>query len=296
MHTVVAGGTGFLGTALTSALINAGHEVSVLTRTPRAANHVHWDPTNPLASWPDVIGRADAVINLAGEPLNARRWTTARKQALRRSRIVATQALVSAIRRATKRPLFLSGSAIGFYGTDRHEALDEGSSHGSDFLADLCVEWEQTARGAEPVTRVVLLRTGVVLASEGGAFPELARPFKFFAGGPIASGRQVVSWIHVDDWVGMTLWALENAQVAGPLNLTAPNPVTNAELAKAIGHAVHRPSFVPAPAFAVRLLVGEMADAAILNGQCVIPAKAQSLGYQFVHPTIDNAVKQIARR
>jgi len=296
MHTVVAGGTGFLGTALTSALINAGHEVSVLTRTPRAANHVHWDPTNPLASWPDVIGRADAVINLAGEPLNARRWTTARKQALRRSRIVATQALVSAIRRATKRPLFLSGSAIGFYGTDRHEALDEGSSHGSDFLADLCVEWEQTARGAEPVTRVVLLRTGVVLASEGGAFPELARPFKFFAGGPIASGRQVVSWIHVDDWVGMTLWALENAQVAGPLNLTAPNPVTNAELAKAIGHAVHRPSFVPAPAFAVRLLVGEMADAAILNGQCVIPAKAQSLGYQFVHPTIDKAVKQIARR
>jgi len=296
MHTVVAGGTGFLGTALTSALINAGHEVSVLTRTPRAANHVHWDPTNPLASWPDVIGRADAVINLAGEPLNARRWTTARKQALRRSRIVATQALVSAIRRATKRPLFLSGSAIGFYGTDRHEALDEGSSHGSDFLADLCVEWEQTARGAEPVTRVVLLRTGVVLAREGGAFPELARPFKFFAGGPIASGRQVVSWIHVDDWVGMTLWALENAQVAGPLNLTAPNPVTNAELAKAIGHAVHRPSFVPAPAFAVRLLVGEMADAAILNGQCVIPAKAQSLGYQFVHPTIDKAVKQIARR
>jgi uncharacterized protein (TIGR01777 family) len=296
MHTVVAGGTGFLGTALTSALINAGHEVSVLTRTPRAANHVHWDPTNPLASWPDVIGRADAVINLAGEPLNARRWTTARKQALRRSRIVATQALVSAIRRATKRPLFLSGSAIGFYGTDRHEALDEGSSHGSDFLADLCVEWEQTARGAEPVTRVVLLRTGVVLAREGGAFPELARPFKFFAGGPIASGRQVVSWIHVDDWVGMTLWALENAQVAGPLNLTAPNPVTNAELAKAIGHAVHRPSFVPAPAFAVRLLVGEMADAAILNGQCVIPAKAQSLGYRFVHPTIDKAVTQIARR
>lgn len=295
MHTVVAGGSGFLGTALTNALANAGHEVSILTRTPRAANHVHWDPTNPLASWPDVVGRADAVINLAGEPLTARRWTSARKQALRQSRILATQALVTAIRRATNPPIFLSGSAIGFYGTGQHEALHETSAHGTDFLAELCVEWEQTALGAEPLTRVVLLRTGVVLAREGGAYPELVRPFKFFAGGPIGSGRQVVSWIHIDDWVRMTMWALTNTQVAGPLNLTAPNPVTNAELAKAIGHALHRPALVPAPAFAVRLLLGEMADAAILHGQCVIPAKAQSLGYQFLYATIDEALQQIAR-
>jgi hypothetical protein len=279
---------------LTSALSAAGHEVSILTRNPRAANHVHWDPTNPLASWPDVVGRADAVINLAGEPLTAGRWTSARKQALRRSRLVATQALATAIRRAAKPPIFLSGSAIGYYGTDQHVALHEGSAHGTDFLAELCVEWEQTALGAEQVTRVVLLRTGVVLGKGGGAFPELVRPFKFFAGGPIGSGRQIVSWIHVDDWVRMTMWALANAQVAGPLNLTAPNPVTNAELATAIGQALHRPALVPAPAFAVRMLLGEMADAAILNGQCVIPAKAQSLGYHFVHPTIDEALREIA--
>jgi uncharacterized protein (TIGR01777 family) len=293
MHIVVAGGSGFLGTALTKALATAGHEVTILTRTPKAANHVHWDPGNPLASWTDILARADAVINLAGAPMNAGRWNASHKQLLRRSRIATAQALASAIRRAKTPPIFLSGSAVGFYGTERREPVDEGAAPGDDFLAQLCADWEQAAQSAEEATRLVLLRTGVVLAREGGAFPELARPFRFFAGGPIGTGRQVVSWIHVDDWVAMTLWALGDTRVSGPLNLTAPNPVTNAELAQAMGRAMHRPSFVPAPAFAVRMLVGEMADAAILNGQCVIPTKALSLGYQFAHPTIDDALRQM---
>jgi uncharacterized protein (TIGR01777 family) len=293
MHIVIAGGSGFLGRPLTNALRAAGHEINILTRSPHAPEHVQWDPTTSHASWPDVVGRADAVVNLAGEPMNAGRWTPKRKQSLKHSRIVATTALATAIAQAARPPLFLSGSAIGFYGTGRSEALTESAGPGHDFLSGVCVEWEEAARTVEGITRVVLLRTGVVLGRGGGALPELSRPFKLFVGGPIGTGQQAVSWIHLDDWVGMVMWALEHSAVSGALNLTAPSPVTNSVLAQAIGHALHRPALLPAPAFAVRLLVGEMADAAILNGQRIVPAKAQALGYRFAYPGVDDALRQL---
>jgi uncharacterized protein (TIGR01777 family) len=293
MHTVIAGGRGFLGQALAAGLRAAGHDVSILTRTPQAPDHVQWDPANTHASWPDVVSRADAIINLAGEPMNSGRWTPKRKQALKQSRLTATRALATVIADASRPPVFLSGSAVGFYGTDRDETLTETAGPGHDFLTSVCVEWEHAAQAIEHATRVVLLRTGVVLGKGGGALPELSRPFKLFVGGPIGSGGQVVSWIHVDDWVGMVMWALSREAVSGALNLTAPAPVTNTELAHALGRALRRPSFLPAPAFVVRLLVGEMADAAILNGQRVIPAKAQALGYRFTYSTVDDALRQL---
>jgi uncharacterized protein (TIGR01777 family) len=294
MHVVIAGGTGFLGGALTRSLAAAGHQTTVLTRRVSGPGQVEWDPAKPRGAWVEAIGRADAIVNLAGESLTSGRWTPERKQRLRESRIGATSALAAAIT-ATGRPIvFLSASGIGVYGTaDSSVTFTESSPAGSDFLAELCKEWEQAALPPTSVARVVLLRTGVVLGRAGGALPELARPFRFFAGGPIGSGRQTVSWIHLDDWVQMTMWAMTNAAVEGPLNLTAPNPVSNAELARLLGRALHRPSFLRAPAFALRLLLGEMADAAILNGQRVLPAKALALGYRFRYERLDDALESL---
>ena len=290
MRVVIAGGTGFLGRALTRILDADGHHVTVLTRRASGPSQVAWDPAKPGGAWTGTVGQADAVINLAGESITGGRWTPARKQALRDSRISATSALANAIAAAGGRTVFLSASGIGVYGTSERETFTEESPAGSDFLADLCVEWERTAMQAASRARVILLRTGVVLGHGGGALPELARPFKLFAGGPIGSGRQAVSWIHLDDWLQMTKWAMTNAIVQGPLNLTAPEPVTNAELAQALGGALHRPSLLPAPAFALRLLLGEMADAAILNGQRVLPAKALALGYTFRYRRLGEAL------
>ena len=290
MNVVIAGGTGFLGRALTRALNADGHRVTVLTRTVSGPSQVQWDPAKPIGAWIDTVSRADAVVNLAGESITGRRWTPVRKQALRDSRVSATSALATAIAAAGRRLVFLSASGIGVYGTSERHAFTEESPTGSDFLADLCREWERTAMQAAPAARVILLRTGVVLGHGGGALPELARPFRFFAGGPIGSGRQAVSWIHLDDWLQMTKWAMTNARVEGPLNLTAPDPVTNAELALMLGDALHRPSLITAPAFALRFMLGEMAEAAILNGQRVLPAKAQALGFTFRYPSLDDAL------
>ena len=295
MHIAIAGGTGFLGQALVHALNLAGHDVVVMTRRPQAPHDVLWNPNHSAGPWVSVVQNADVVVNLAGESIMGRRWTPARKQALLESRVEATRALASAVATAERSPVFISGSAVGFYGTHRDEPLTETAPPGHDFLAGICQQWERAADDAERTTRVVLLRTGIVLGRSGGALPELARPFKLFAGGPIGSGRQVVSWIHLDDWVHMTIWAMTTAAVAGPLNVTAPAPLTNAELADALGRALHRPAFVPAPAFAVRLALGEMA-ASLLEGQRVIPAKAQALGYRFTYPDVDGALAALFRR
>ena len=290
MRVVIAGGTGFLGRALTRVLEAEGHRVTVLTRRVSGPSQVAWDPARRGGTWTDTVGQADAVINLAGESITGERWTPARKQALRDSRIGATSALANAIAAGDGNQVLLSASGIGVYGTSEGQTFTEESPAGSDFLADLCVEWERTAMQAASRARVVLLRTGVVLGHGGGALPELARPFKFFVGGPIGSGRQPVSWIHLDDWLQMTMWAMSNGSVEGPLNLTAPEPVDNAGFAHILGHALHRPSFFPAPAFALRLMLGEMAEAAILNGQRVLPAKALALGYTFRYRRLDAAL------
>jgi len=297
MHIVVAGGSGFLGRALVASLRRHGHTVSVLTRQPRRTGEVMWSPSSDASQeWWSVVRDAGAVINLAGESLAGPRWTARRKAAIRDSRLVATTALVRAIVGSPRPPVLISGAAVGFYGPLGDEAVSEAAPAGSGFLSDLCRAWEDAALEAARVTRVVLLRTGMVLSGEGGALPQLALPFRLFVGGPVGSGRQYVSWIHLDDWVAMTEWALLTAAVSGPLNVTAPSPITNAELATALGRALGRPALVTTPGFAVRLALGEMADAVILTGQRVLPAQAQRLGFEFRYATIDAALASIYGR
>jgi uncharacterized protein (TIGR01777 family) len=292
---VIAGGTGLLGTALARALRADGHHVLVLTRHPRHDDERTWSP-DPSASrdWMRVVDGADAVINLAGESIAGGRWTPARKKAIRDSRIQATSALVTALSTAARRPpVFLSASAMGFYGNRGDEPLTEDSSAGSDFLADVCRDWERLALEAAPASRVVRLRTGLVLDRRGGALPQLALPFRFFAGGPVGSGRQYMSWIHIDDWVAMVRWALATSAVSGAINLTAPTPVTNEEFARTLGRVLRRPAFMRAPAFVLRLVMGEMADALVLGGQRVLPARAQTMRYTFKYDSLPAALRAI---
>jgi uncharacterized protein len=293
MRIVIAGGSGLLGRALTARLQHDGDTVAVLTRRPRRPFDVAWNPDAPSEPWAETVGTADAVINLAGESINGGRWTAARKTALFDSRVRSTRALARAVQSAGQGPLaFLNGSAIGIYGPRGDEPVTEDTPPGSDFIARLVVEWEREAMAVARLTRVVLLRSGVVLARDGGALPQMALPFRFFAGGPIGSGRQGVSWIHIDEWVSMVRWALDMSSVTGPLNVTAPEPVSNAEFARTLGRVLDRPAFMRVPAFAVRLALGEMADM-VLNGQRVIPASALSLGFRFRYPGLEEALGAI---
>jgi uncharacterized protein (TIGR01777 family) len=289
MKTVLAGGSGFLGSALAASLRLDGHDVTIVTRHPKVRGQVPWTDV-------EAFEGADAVINLAGESLAAGRWTDARKAAILESRIRATEIVVKAISNATKRPaVFLNASATGIYGAHGEAARTEESPVGSDFLASVCTAWEAAAMAAAWTTRVVLLRTGLVLDRNAGALPKLSRPFRLFAGGRVGSGKQYWSWIHRDDWTRMVRWAIDTEAIKGALNLTAPSPVTNREFAHALGRALHRPALAPAPAFALHLMLGEMADAMILAGQRVLPAKATRNGFEFRYPDLDSALRQIYR-
>lgn len=296
MTIVVAGGTGFLGGALVRTLRVDGHQVRVLTRRPRHADDVAWSPgAQDAHTWTRVVDGADAVINLAGESIAGARWSASRKQAIRDSRLKATGALVSAMANARQRPpAFISASAIGFYGSRGDERLTEDSSLGADFLAEVCRDWERIAMEVATRSRVVRLRTGIVLGRAGGALPPMALPFRLCVGGPVGGGQQYMSWIHVDDWVAMVRWALATDAVSGAINLTAPAPVTNAEFAHALGRALHRPSFMRTPAFALRVLLGEeMAEALVLGGQRVLPARAEAMGFSFRYATLESALRDI---
>lgn len=305
MKIVIAGGTGFLGRALTDALASAGHEVSVLSRrgargsTGRGAGGrgprvVPWTPDGSIGGWASTIDGADAVVNLAGESIAAGRWTEARKLGILESRVLSTQSLTGAILSARRPPpTFLSASAQGFYGEHGDEEVTEDTPPGRDFLARVCVAWEAEARKAAARTRLVLLRTGIVLSAEEGALPAMMRPFRMLAGGPVGSGRQYMSWIHWRDWLEMTRWALEAANLSGPLNMSAPAPVRNREFAHALGHALHRPSVMPAPGFALRLALGEMADALLLTSTRMIPKRALELGYAFRFVKLDEVLKDL---
>jgi uncharacterized protein (TIGR01777 family) len=306
MRIVIGGGSGFLGSPLAEMYAEEGHDVRVLTRSLMSGDTRHdpgtgvpgitrvgWKPDGSSGPWAPVVDGADAVVNLAGESLAARRWTPQGKAGLRNSRIHATRSLVAAIDAARTRPgVFVSGSAVGYYGPADAQPLSEIDKPGQDFLANLCVEWEQEARKAEASTRVVLLRTGLVLERSGGALPEMMKPFKFFVGGPIGSGRQYVSWIHRLDWIEIVRWIVQTTAVSGAVNATAPHPVTNRHLTRALGHALHRPSLVPVPGFALKAIVGEFAES-LLTGQRVIPARAQKDGYHFRYPEIEQAFRGI---
>jgi len=298
---VIAGGTGFLGRPLTERLIAEGHDVVVLTRggsSALPARAVSWSPAENVHTsgpWASEVDGAHAVINLAGESIAGRRWSAAHKQQVLDSRVRATRSLAAAIARAPRPPsVFVSGSAVGYYGPLGDELAVETTPAGSDFLAQVCQQWEAEAdRAASPRTRVVYIRTGLVLERDGGALRQMLPPFKFGVGGPVGSGRQYWPWIHRTDWIDLVRWTIDTAAVSGPVNATAPEPVRNVEFARSLGWALRRPSFIPAPAFALRLLLGEMADALLLSGQRAVPAKAQALGFSFKYAKLDDALAAI---
>ena len=309
MKVVVAGGTGFLGRPLCEGFAEDAHEVIVLSRAlpPGASAHeagtgvpgitrVGWLPDGRAGDWARHIEGADAVVNLSGESIAAGRWTPEQKTRLRESRLLATRSLADAILATARAPrVFVSGSAVGYYGFAAGDQIfTERAPDAADFLGALSAEWESEAqRAARSETRVVLLRTGVVLDRDGGALPRMRLPFRLFAGGPIGSGRQYVSWITRLDWLALVRWAIETPEVTGPVNATAPVPVTNTEFSRALGRALGRPSWLPAPAFMLRLMLGEMADALLIGGQRVVPKRALELGFEFRCPEIDRAFRAI---
>jgi uncharacterized protein (TIGR01777 family) len=307
MKVVIAGGSGFLGSPLSWAWAEEEHDVRVLTRSlpPGQAQHesgtgspgitrVGWAADGTTRQLAQEIAGSTAVVNLAGESIAGPRWTAARKQALRESRLLATRSLATAIAESADPPsTFLSGSGVGYYGDRGAEALTEESSPGSDFLARLCVDWETEARpAARAGVRVITLRTGLVLDRSEGVLKKMLLPFRFFVGGPLGGGRQYMPWIHRHDWVEMVRWLVATPAVEGPVNVTAPHPVTNAEFARALGRALGRPALLPAPGFAMKIVLGEMATAA-LTGQRALPAKAQRHGYHFRYPEIAIAFRGI---
>lgn len=307
MKIVIAGGTGFLGSPLAEMYAEEGHEVRVLSRSLMSGDSRHdpgtgvpgitrvgWKADGRSGPWAATLDGADALVNLAGDAIAGKRWTPQRKAQLRDSRILSTRSLAQAMRETARPPaVFVSASGVGYYGARADEPLTETSPAGNDFLAQLCQDWEREAAAlARPNVRTVLLRTGIVLERSGGALAELMRPFRFFAGGRLGSGRQFVSWIHRLDWIEMVRWVVQTPAVAGPVNATAPHPVTNRQMARALGRAMRRPSLVPAPSFALKLVLGEMASS-ILTGQRVLPAVAQHHGYHFRYPEIEIAFRGI---
>jgi uncharacterized protein (TIGR01777 family) len=305
MRVFVTGGTGMIGTRLIRHLRERQDDVIVLSRRPAEATKrlegeitvIEGDPTQP-GGWMQAVDGCDAAVHLAGENIFNRRWNDEVKTAIRDSRVRGAENVVKALarnpRNASGQPkVLVNASAVGYYGPHGDEELTEADPAGNDFLARVCVDWENAARAAEPSgVRVVLIRTGVVLDKEGGALAKLLTPFKWFVGGTVGSGRQWMSWVHHADLVGLYAFALDNDQATGPVNATAPNPVTNKDFSKALGRALHRPSFFWTPAFALRLLLGEVAGL-VTKGQRVLPTKATALGYTFRFAGLDEALRDI---
>ena len=291
MRIAIAGGTGFIGEPLAE-LLAKDNGVAILTRNPsrvRAGRGVAWDPPEQDV-WADVVAAAHVVINLAGENIG-QRWTNERKARMVSSRVDATSALVEAMKSAPPRQrTFINASAIGYYGSRGDETLDEASSRGRGFLADLVAKWEAAAMPAESVARLVIIRFGVVLDPHGGALAKMLPPFRFGVGGPIGNGQQWMSWIDRDDVVRMIEWAISHVDVRGVYNAVAPDPVRNRDFTRALGHALHRPAFLPVPAFGLKLLFGEMAEGTVLPSQRVLPSRALAEGFTFHYPTLEEAL------
>jgi uncharacterized protein len=298
MRVTLTGATGGIGRGLAEALIARGDEVTALTRSPdRAAGRlpqgvtaVGWDPVAGPAPADALVGR-DAVVNLAGENV-AQRWTSEVKQRIRASRELGTRNLVEGLRIAEPRPAALiSGSASGYYGAHGDERIGEDAPAGDDFLAAVSVAWEREAMEAEGLgMRVAIVRTGIVLDADSGALATMLTPFKLGVGGPVAGGRQYMPWIHREDEIGLLLAALDNAGFSGPVNGSAPEPVTNRDFSRALGRALHRPAFAPIPAAAIKVLYGDMSQI-VVKGVRMVPDRAAELGYTFRHPDLDEALR-----
>ena len=304
MRVFITGGTGLVGSRLVRTLLERNESPVVLSRNRSSAaakfgadvEVVEGDPS-VSGDWQSAVSACDAVVNLAGENIFARRWNDAFKARIQDSRVLATRNVVTAIARAEHRPsVLVNASAIGYYGPHDDEELAESAPVGNDFLATACVAWEAAAReiGSTGV-RTLILRIGVVLSTEGGALVQMLTPFKLGVCGPAGSGRQWMAWIHIDDVVGLILFAIDDARVSGILNATAPEPVTNKVFSKALGRALHRPAFFPVPGFALRMRFGQVAEV-VLAGQRVIPKRAQELGYAFRFAKIDDALGDLLRR
>jgi uncharacterized protein (TIGR01777 family) len=300
----VTGGTGLIGKNLVRQLLSDGHECVVLTRDPQrararlpeAAQLVVGDAV-ARGPWMQEVSRSQAVIHLAGAGIFEKRWTAAFKEQIRASRVESARRLAEAIRQAQNRPqVHLQASAVGYYGPRGDEELEENGSPGSDFLARVAVEWEGAAQEiAQLGPRVVLVRFGVVLAPDEGALPQLVRPFRLWVGGPVGSGRQWVSWIHIADLVEILRWLLGREDAQGVFNGTAPHPCTNREMARTIGQILRRPSFFRTPTWVLRLALGEVADV-VCTGQRVIPKRLLDMGYSYRFPTIEAALRDLLCR
>ena len=303
MRVFITGGSGLVGSRLKKRLRDRGDEVVILTRRPESlpketgVEAVAGDPSKS-GPWMGTLKTCDAVVNLVGEGIFNKRWSAAFKDTMTKSRVESTTNVVHALKASPKRAdgspkVLVSASAIGIYGPHGDEELTESSAAGSDYLAQLCVAWEKAAREAEPAgVRVALLRVGVVLDKNGGALAKMLPPFKMFVGGPIGSGKQYMSWIHHDDLIGQILFAIDTPNFSGPLNGTAPRPVTNAEFSTALGRVLGRPSFMPTPGFALRLALGEVANV-ITKGQRVLPKASLDGGYKFRFTEVEPALKEI---
>ena len=301
MHILIAGGTGTIGRRLVGHLTQHGHLVTVLSRQPykpatlpAKIRFARWDGQS-TDGWSHLIEEVDAIINLAGVGIGDARWSPARKELIVSSRVNAGKTLVEAIRAAENKPqVLIQSSAVGYYGPG-NAAITESAGPGDDFLAGVCKLWEASTNSVEEMgVRRVVIRTGVVLDTTGGALPKMVMPFRFFAGGPIGSGKQWVSWIHYQDLVAAIRFLIENDSVAGAVNVTAPNPVQNRALAKAIGQALRRPSFMPVPGFVFKIIFGQMSTV-LLDGQQVLPGRLDGSGYQFKFPTVQQAVEDLLR-
>ncbi len=302
---VLTGATGLIGSALFKRLKACGNEVIVLVRNPEKARqqlpdakkYVRWDALESEGEWQKELDGVDAVIHLAGVPVVSR-WSEDYKKQIYDSRVLSTRYLVSAIAKASKKPeVFISASAIGYYGNQGYgeavEALTEDAPAANDFLAKVCVDWEREAFAAEKLgVRTVAVRIGIVLSTKSGILEKMMTPFKLFAGGPIGSGKQWVSWIHIDDEVEVFLFALERTDVRGVLNATAPQPVMMSTFASTLGKVMSRPSFFPVPKAALQVLFGDAVDV-VAEGQRVVPKRLQSLGFMFRYPNLEPALKDL---
>ena len=294
MVVVIAGGSGFLGRVLARRMRTDGHRVITLTRQSGVPDAITWRPDGTPGTLAKDLEGTDVVVNLAGENLAAGRWSEARKQALVTSRVLPTRTLASAINACTTPPrVFISGSAVGYYGARSDEPVTEATPPGTDFLARICVDWEQEAGAVNTTrTRLAIVRTGIVLSKDGGALQKMLLPFKLGMGATLGSGEQYFPWIHVEDWVSMVMWMIQHDGASGPFNAAAPEPVTNHTFTRTLGRVLGRPALLKAPAFAMRFAAGEMADM-VLHGQRVIPARAAQLGFQFTHRTLEPALRSL---